>query len=68
MDVEVRKAPTPYRTQMMTRLRGYKREIDQLSRELVNTIVFSPHTPHNAPLIKYSFYNQITKHTILHGV
>ena len=38
MEVEMRKAPSPYRSQMMGRLRGYKRDIEQINRDLVSYI------------------------------
>ncbi|XP_074659477.1 vesicle transport through interaction with t-SNAREs homolog 1B-like [Tubulanus polymorphus] len=34
METELKKAPAVYRNQMMSRLRGYRRDIDQTSRQL----------------------------------
>ena len=39
MEVEMRKAPSPYRSQMMGRLRGYKRDIEQINRDLVSVYI-----------------------------
>ncbi len=32
----MKKAPAPYRSEMMSKLRGYKREVEQINREVVS--------------------------------
>ena len=39
MENEAKAAPVQYRTQMLGRLRNYRRDLDQMSRDVVNIII-----------------------------
>ena len=47
MEEECKQAPPGYRTQMLSRVRGYKQDIDMLQKDLVCCNNFSLYTPHS---------------------
>ena len=40
MDMEMRKAPSPYRNQLMTKVRAYRKEMETAKRDLVRYYFF----------------------------
>ena len=46
MEEECKQAPPGYRTQMLSRVRGYKQDIDMLQKDLVCCNNISLYTPH----------------------
>lgn len=55
MEEEAKVAPMSYRTQMLSQLRNYRREIDQLSRALASNFLHSEFLNY----MKYNIYSLI---------